>query len=95
MADGLGGYTQAPHSRAADSKANAYRIQIVERCFGSGGQSLAKKGRVLLGEGTLWKVCRKGNARRKIFFFNDAIVFGHIIQDKKKVVICMDLLSLS
>ncbi len=60
--------------RAAASRANLMRIQIVERCFGSQGTVLAQQGRVLLGEGILKKVCRKTLSLRKILLFNDIMV---------------------
>lgn len=68
----------------AETQANALRVQHVERCFGAGGQPLYKKGRVLLGEGVLTKICRKQAQPRQFFLFNDVLVLGHIVQDKKK-----------
>ena len=63
---------------------NARRIALVETCFGSAGQSLAAPGRVLVGEGTLTKVCRKCPKPRQFFLFNDLLVYGNIVTEKKR-----------
>ena len=59
---------------AADTQANALRVQYVEKCFGVGGVTLFKKGRILLGEGVLTKICRKEAQPRQFFLFNDILV---------------------
>ena len=41
--------------------------------------------RVLVGEGVLTKMCRKKPKRRQFFLFNDILVYGNIIMEKKKV----------
>jgi len=66
------------------SEANTRRIHIVEQCFGSAGQPLTKSGRVLVGEGVLTKLCRKKAKPRQFFLFNDVLVYGNIVIDKKK-----------
>ena len=83
-----------------NSTANARRIADVEQCFGSAGQPLAVpgevcplrslitashfQGRVLVGEGVLTKACRKKPKPRQFFLFNDILVYGNIIINKKK-----------
>ncbi|VVD05515.1 unnamed protein product [Leptidea sinapis] len=70
--------------RLVNSEANARRIAMVESCFGSSGQSLAEQGRVLVGEGVLTKMCRKKPKARQFFLFNDILVYGNIVINKKK-----------
>ncbi|XP_066264794.1 pleckstrin homology domain-containing family F member 2-like isoform X3 [Branchiostoma lanceolatum] len=66
------------------SEANARRIAQVETCFGSSGQPLTGPGRVLVGEGVLTKLCRKKPKPRQFFLFNDILVYGNIVINKKK-----------
>ncbi|CAG2174960.1 unnamed protein product [Oppiella nova] len=56
----------------------------VENCFGISGVPLAIQGRVLVGEGILTKGCRKKLKPRQVFLFNDILVYGSIIINKKK-----------
>ncbi|CAH0774658.1 unnamed protein product [Bemisia tabaci] len=70
--------------RLVNSEANARRISMVESCFGSSGQPLAVPGRVLVGEGVLTKMCRKKPKPRQFFLFNDILVYGNIVINKKK-----------
>eukprot|EP00092_Neocalanus_flemingeri_P046542 GFUD01052375.1.p1 GENE.GFUD01052375.1~~GFUD01052375.1.p1 ORF type:complete len:264 (+),score=85.11 GFUD01052375.1:114-905(+) len=70
--------------RLVNSEANARRIGLVEGCFGSAGQPLTVPGRVLVGEGVLTKACRKKLKPRQFFLFNDLLVYGSIIINKKK-----------
>lgn len=56
----------------------------MEQCFGSSGQPLAVPGRVLVGEGVLTKMCRKKPKPRQFFLFNDVLVYGNIVINKKK-----------
>lgn len=70
--------------RLVNSEANARRIGMVESCFGSSGQPLAVPGRVLVGEGVLTKMCRKKPKARQFFLFNDILVYGNIVINKKK-----------
>lgn len=70
--------------RLVNSEANTRRITMVESCFGSSGQPLNVKGRVLVGEGVLTKMCRKKPKARQFFLFNDILVYGNIIIGKKK-----------
>ncbi|XP_060536077.1 pleckstrin homology domain-containing family F member 2 isoform X1 [Cylas formicarius] len=70
--------------KLVNSEANARRIAMVESCFGSSGQPLAVPGRVLVGEGVLTKMCRKKPKTRQFFLFNDILVYGNIIINKKK-----------
>ena len=69
---------------SVNSEANARRIALVESCFGSAGQPLGVPGRVLVGEGVLTKSCRKKPKPRQFFLFNDILVYGNIILQKKK-----------
>jgi len=69
---------------AVNSEANARRIALVESCFGNAGQPLSVAGRVLVGEGILTKSCRKKQKPRQFFLFNDLLVYGNIILNKKK-----------
>ncbi|EDO38501.1 predicted protein [Nematostella vectensis] len=72
--------------RLAHSEANKRRIQHVQSCFGSSGQPLwlENKSRVLVGEGVLTKLCRKKPKPRQFFLFNDILVYGNIVINKKK-----------
>jgi hypothetical protein len=70
--------------RLVNSTANAQRIEMVENCFGSAGQPLSLPGRVLIGEGVLTKMCRKKPKPRQFFLFNDILVYGNIVLNKKK-----------
>lgn len=47
-------------------------------------QPLAEQGRVLVGEGVLTKMCRKKPKARQFFLFNDILVYGNILMNKKK-----------
>ncbi|KAM6183779.1 pleckstrin homology domain-containing family F member 2-like [Erethizon dorsatum] len=70
--------------RLANSEANTRRIGIVENCFGAAGQPLTIPGRVLIGEGVLIKLCRKKPKARQFFLFNDILIYGNIVIQKKK-----------
>lgn len=70
--------------RLANSEANTRRISVVENCFGAAGQPLTIPGRVLIGEGVLTKLCRKKPKARQFFLFNDILVYGNIVIQKKK-----------
>lgn len=70
--------------RLVNSEANSRRIAMVESCFGSSGQPLGVQGRVLVGEGVLTKMCRKKPKPRQFFLFNDILVYGNIVINKKK-----------
>lgn len=70
--------------RLANSEANARRISYVEQCFGSAGQPLQSTGRALVGEGVLIKMCRKKPKPRQFFLFNDILVYGNVVINKKK-----------
>jgi len=63
---------------------NRRRISKVESCFGSAGQPLKVPGRILIGEGILTKMCRKRPKPRQFFLFNDLLVYGTIVINKKK-----------
>ena len=79
-------YESVRHKKCVlvNSEANARRIALVESCFGSAGQPLSVQGRVLVGEGVLTKACRKKLKARQFFLFNDILVYGNIIINKKK-----------
>ncbi|KAL3095639.1 hypothetical protein niasHT_024465 [Heterodera trifolii] len=70
--------------RLRNSEANTRRIQNVEACFGSSGRPLLQPGRVLVGEGSLMKMCRKKAKARMFFLFNDLMVYGSIVLSKKR-----------
>nr|XP_025039470.1 pleckstrin homology domain-containing family F member 1 [Pelodiscus sinensis] len=67
-----------------NTEINSQRIASVENCFGASGQPLAVPGRVLLGEGILTKECRKKAKPRIFFLFNDILVYGSIVINKRK-----------
>lgn len=46
-------------------------------------QKLLIPGRVLVGEGVLTKICRKRPKPRQFFLFNDIMVYGNILINKK------------
>lgn len=56
-------------------------------------QPLGGLNRVLVGEGILTKMCRKKPKPRQFFLFNDVLVYGNILINKKKVwqLICDQL----
>lgn len=60
------------------------RIEAVENAFGISGSRLLIPGRVLVGEGVLTKICRKRPKPRQFFLFNDIMVYGNILINKKK-----------
>ncbi|XP_038053035.1 pleckstrin homology domain-containing family F member 2-like [Patiria miniata] len=70
--------------RLVNSEANEKRISHVQACFGSSGQTLIAPGRVLVGEGVLTKLCRKRPKPRQFFLFNDLLVYGSVVMNKKK-----------
>ncbi|CAB4011683.1 pleckstrin homology domain-containing family F member 2 [Paramuricea clavata] len=70
--------------RLVNSEANSRRITNVEKCFGASGQPLAVTSRVLVGEGVLTKLCRKKPKPRQFYLFNDILVYGNIVINKKK-----------
>lgn len=66
------------------SQANRQRIENVDSCFGSQGETLLIEGRVLVGEGVLMKMCRKKAKPRQFFLFNDILVYGSILISKRR-----------
>ncbi|XP_065844566.1 pleckstrin homology domain-containing family F member 2-like isoform X2 [Oscarella lobularis] len=83
------GYSRETKQRSLElerihSEANARRIACVESAFGGSGESLGAPGRVLVGEGVLTKLCRKKPKPRQFFLFNDILVYGNIVINKKK-----------
>jgi len=42
-------------------------------------------GRALVGEGVLIKMCRKKPKPRQFFLFNDILIYGNVVINKKKV----------
>lgn len=73
---------------------NRERIQAVENTFRRGGKSLVIPGRILVGEGRLLKLCRRGPKPKVFFLFNDILVYGSIMVpgrwNNKKQVIPLD-----
>jgi len=49
------------------------------------GQPLQAMGRALVGEGVLIKMCRKKPKPRQFFLFNDILIYGNVVINKKKV----------
>ncbi|XP_076802200.1 pleckstrin homology domain-containing family F member 2-like isoform X2 [Clavelina lepadiformis] len=70
--------------RLANTEVNSRRISHVETCFGASGKSLLQPSRVLVGEGVLTKLCRKKPKQRQFFLFNDILVYGNIVINKKR-----------
>uniref|UniRef100_A0AC35U4I9 Pleckstrin homology domain-containing family F member 2 n=1 Tax=Rhabditophanes sp. KR3021 TaxID=114890 RepID=A0AC35U4I9_9BILA len=71
-------------TQIGDTEANARRIANAEAVFGSSGQKLTNPGRVMIGEGILIKMCRKKPKPRQFFLFNDILVYGSILINKKR-----------
>lgn len=69
--------------KLVNSTANYNRIKRIEECFGPMGEPLILPGRVLIGEGNLQKMCRKGLKDRIFFLFNDILVYGTVLVKKK------------
>ncbi|XP_058639618.1 pleckstrin homology domain-containing family F member 1 [Onychostoma macrolepis] len=58
---------------------NRERIQAVESTFSRTGKMLLRPGRILVGEGCLSKLCRRGPKPKAFFLFNDILVYGSIM----------------
>ncbi|XP_054474594.1 pleckstrin homology domain-containing family F member 1 [Anoplopoma fimbria] len=58
---------------------NRDRIHAVEHSFGPSAKPLYVPGRVLIGEGRLIKMSRRGPQPKAFFLFNDMLVYGSII----------------
>lgn len=67
-----------------NSPENLKRLREIDEAFSNNGIKLAASHRVLVGEGTLTKICRKKPKERKFFLCSDVLVYGHIVQDNKK-----------
>ncbi|KAM3850674.1 pleckstrin homology domain-containing family F member 2-like [Diretmus argenteus] len=82
----------------AFTQENRVRIQAVESSFGPSSKSLSRAGRVLVGEGRLMKLSRKGPQPKVFFLFNDMLVYGSIILHgrwhKKQQVIPLEHIQL-
>lgn len=70
---------------------NRERIRAVASSFGRTGKMLLKPGRILVGEGSLLKLCRRGPKPKVFFLFNDILVYGSVMvpgrwNNKKKIV---------
>ncbi|XP_061421779.1 pleckstrin homology domain-containing family F member 2 isoform X2 [Lethenteron reissneri] len=68
----------------ASSEENSRRIARIESCFGAAGRPLMAPGRVLVGEGTLTKLCRKGPKPRQFFLFDDIVVYGAAVLGSRR-----------
>lgn len=62
---------------------NRKRIQAVESSFGPSGKPLLEPGRVLIGEGRLMKMSHRGPQPKVFFLFNDVLVYGSIILNRR------------
>merc|ERR1711973_472461 len=80
----MGASTTKMVDRLANTEVNTRRVRNVENCFGASGQPLLVQSRVLVGEGVLTKLCRKKPKPRQFFLFNDVLVYGNIVINKKK-----------
>ena len=69
------------------TRINIIIIIIVDSFSFFFSQSLIAPGRVLVGEGVLTKLCRKKPEPRQFFLFNDLLVYGSVVMNKKKVSI--------
>ncbi|KAK9971933.1 hypothetical protein ABG768_025271 [Culter alburnus] len=58
---------------------NRERIRAVENSFGRTGKMLLKPERLLVGEGCLLKLCRRGPKPKMFFLFNDILVYGSVM----------------
>lgn len=58
---------------------NQERIQAIENLFVPVGRRLYQPGRVLIGEGSLMKLCRRGPRPKVFFLFSDVLVYGNIV----------------
>ncbi|XP_051562905.1 pleckstrin homology domain-containing family F member 1-like [Myxocyprinus asiaticus] len=63
----------------AFSDQNRVRIHAVQSSFRHTGKTLLIPGRILVGEGRLLKLCRRGPKPKVFFLFNDIIVYGSIV----------------
>ena len=61
------------------------RLKSVTDCVCIFGQPLQAVGRALVGEGVLIKMCRKKPKPRQFFLFNDILIYGNVVINKKKV----------
>ncbi|CAH8594165.1 unnamed protein product [Heterobilharzia americana] len=66
-----------------DARQNLERISEVERLFGFSSNKLVVANRVLVGEGVLTKICRRKPKLRHFFLFNDVLIYGRIVVNRK------------
>ncbi|CAH8524733.1 unnamed protein product [Schistosoma turkestanicum] len=66
-----------------DQKQNMERIAEVEKLFGFPSNKLVTSNRVLIGEGVLTKICRRKPKLRHFFLFNDVLMYGKILVNRK------------
>jgi hypothetical protein len=57
-------------------------VAYVDECFRNSRLSSVRN-RILIGDGELVKMCRKGPMIRQFFLFNDVLVYGNVVITNK------------
>ena len=68
-------------SKVPSYSESCQRIQMIENCFGTSGNTINDGKRVLLAEGLLTKHSDGKRVRRHFFLFNDLLVWGSVIKE--------------